>query len=62
MRTKHAHMKSIVHIIASLRMKEGFTLQNKEKFEQTKDLGKVLKVCINGKRINEIRTNQGLGV
>ena len=55
-------MKSNIHIIPILCTNEGFALPNREKSERTKDLGKVLKMRTNGKRTNEIRTNQGLGV
>ena len=55
-------MKSITHIVTSLRTNEGFTMQTKVKSARTKYLGGVLKLSTDEKRTNEKRTNQGPGV
>ena len=55
-------MKSIIHIITSLRANEGFTMQTKVKSAGTKYLGGVLKLRTNEKCTNENRTNQGPGI
>ena len=46
---KNAHIKSIIHMVTSLRTNEGLTLPYKGKSVWTKLLGKVLNMCVNEK-------------
>ena len=55
-------MKSIIHIVTSLRTNEVCILPKKGESAQTKYLGIALKMRANEKRTNENRMNQGLGV
>ena len=55
-------MKSIRHIVTSLRTNEGFTMQTKVKSARTKYSGGVLKLRTNEKRTDENHMNQGPGV